>query len=148
MKSDRFVLISFIVMLGIAPLCSAQSDQQTSPPSTTKSEFDEKIPVMDGGAGPCSLELAITSNTKPVPAANVKVHIAYGFGGMRKLDLEAYANNYGKLRFTGLPSRVKSPPLTFRATKDNLAGIAVYDPESECNAKHELTLVRQKESQN
>lgn len=103
---------------------------------------------MDGGAGPCSLELIVTADTKPVAAANVKVHIAYGFAGVRKLDLEAYTNNEGKLRFTGLPSRVKRPPLEFRGTKDKLAGIAVYDPESECDAKHELTLVRQREGQN
>lgn len=103
---------------------------------------------MDGGAGPCSLELTVTADTKPVPAANVKVHIVYGFAGVRKLDLDAYTNNDGKLKFTGMPSRVKRPPLEFRATKDKLAGIAVYDPESECEAKHELTLVRQKESQN
>jgi len=46
-------------------------------------------PVMDGGAGPCSLDLGVTSDGKPAVAANVKVHIAYGFGGIRKLDLEA-----------------------------------------------------------
>jgi hypothetical protein len=90
----------------------------------------------------------VISDTKPVPAANVKVRIAYGFAGVRKLDLEAYTNNEGKLRFTGLPSKVKRPPLEFRGTKDKLAGIAVYDPESECDAKYELTLVRQKENQN
>ena len=103
---------------------------------------------MDGGAGPCSLELTVISDTKPVSAANVKVHITYGFAGVRKLDLEAYTNNAGKLKFTGLPAKVKRPPLEFRGSKDKLAGIAVYDPESECNAQHELTLVHQKESQN
>jgi hypothetical protein len=67
---------------------------------------------------------------------------------VRKLDLEAYTNNAGKLKFTGLPAKVQRPPLEFRGSKDKLAGIAVYDPESECNAQHELTLVHQKESQN
>jgi hypothetical protein len=128
-------------------LGSAQTPQEPSTPTSPATASAEKVPVIDGGAGPCSVELTVTADTKPVPAANVKVHIAYGFAGVRKLDLEAYTNNDGKLKFTGLPSRVKRPPLEFRATKDKLAGIAVYDPESECDAKHELTLVRQREDQ-
>jgi len=146
----RFVLtIPLLVAEMTLPLSSLQSSQQentAAPNSATRSP--EAIPVMDGGAGPCSLELTVASDTKPVAAANVRVHIAYGFAGVRKLDLEAYTNNEGKLKFTGLPSRVKRPPLEFRATKGKWAGIAVYDPESECNAKHELTLVRQRDSQN
>ena len=44
---------------------------------------------MDGGAGPCSLDLTITdTDAKPVYAATIKVHIAYGFAGIRRLDLE------------------------------------------------------------
>ena len=146
----RFVLTILLLVAGMTlPLSSWQSSQQentAAPNSATRSP--EAIPVMDGGAGPCSLELTVTSDTKPVAAANVRVHIAYGFAGVRKLDLEAYTNNEGKLKFTGLPSRVKRPPLEFRATKGKWAGIAVYDPESECNAKHELTLVQQRDSQN
>lgn len=146
MRSIPTLLVLAAGMTGV--LCSGQSaGQQPSPVPNTPAAPAEKVPDMDGGAGPCSLELTVTADTKPVAAANVKVHIAYGFGGVRKLDLEAYTNNEGKLKFTGLPSRVKRPPLEFRATKGKLAGIAVYDPESECDAKHELTLVRQKESQ-
>jgi hypothetical protein len=149
MKNSRSALIVVIVLAaGItAVLGSAQTLQDSSPLASPAAASAEKVPVIDGGAGPCSLELTVTADTKPVAAANVKVHIAYGFAGVRKLDLEAYTNNDGKLKFTGLPSRVKRPPLEFRATKDKLAGIAVYDPESECDAKHELTLVRQREDQ-
>jgi hypothetical protein len=51
---------------------------------------NEKVPVIQGGAGPCSLDLTVMgADGKPVYAATVKVHIAYGFGGMRRLDLEA-----------------------------------------------------------
>jgi hypothetical protein len=51
---------------------------------------NEKVPVIQGGAGPCSIELTVRgTDGKPVYAAAVKVHIAYGFGGIRKLDLEA-----------------------------------------------------------
>jgi hypothetical protein len=107
----------------------------------------QTVPVMDGEAGPCSLDLMVTADGKPVAAAKVKVHISYGFAGIRRLDLEAYTSNDGKVKFVGLPARVHRPPLEFRAAKGELAGIAVYNPQSECHAQHELTLVQHKSSQ-
>ena len=96
---------------------------------------------MDGAAGPCSLELTVTtSDAKPVYAATVKVHIAYGFAGLHKLDLEAGTNSDGKVKFIGLPSRVHRPPLEFQASKDRLAGTATYNPDAECQAKHDIIL--------
>jgi len=98
---------------------------------------------MDGGAGPCSIELTATAaDGKPAYAATVKVHIAYGFGGFHRLDLEAGTNADGKVRFIGLPSRVRQPPLEFRASKDQLAGVTTYDPSQECQAKRDLVLKR------
>ncbi len=117
-----------IVAAGVALL--AAQPQSTQP-----------VPVMDGGAGPCSCELTVmTSDGKPAAAADVKVHIEYGFGGFHRLDLEAGTNVDGKVRFTGLPARVKRPPLEFRASKDSLMGIVTYDPQVECQAKHDVTL--------
>ncbi|MGC2196340.1 MAG: hypothetical protein WA628_16835 [Terriglobales bacterium] len=101
---------------------------------------------MDGGAGPCSLELAVTdASGKPVYAATVKVHVAYGFGGMRRLDLEAGTNSDGKVKFTGLPARVHHPPLEFHASKDELVGVMTYDPSAECEAKHGITVAKPKD---
>jgi hypothetical protein len=116
--------------------------------SQSPSQPAQKIPAIDGGIGPCSLLLTVlTPEGKPVLGADVKVHIAYGFGGFHKLDLEAYTNADGKLKFTGLPSRVHQPPLTFQASKDDRAGIATYDPAVECDAQHDLPLNRQKSAQ-
>jgi hypothetical protein len=57
----------------------------------------ENVPVIQGGAGPCSIELTVRgSDGKPVYSATVKVHVKYGFGGMRRLDLEAGTNSDGK----------------------------------------------------
>jgi hypothetical protein len=96
---------------------------------------------MDGGAGPCSVELTVTgADGKPVYAAKIKVHIAYGFGGMRRLDLEAGTNSDGKVKFSGLPVRVHRPPLEFQASKAELVGVATYDPSAECNAKQGIAL--------
>lgn len=130
--------LAFIVAIVIATNLAAARSQAPSQPA-------QQVPVMDGGAGPCSLLLTVRApDTKPVLGANVKVHIAYGFAGIRKLDLEAYTNADGKLKFTGLPSKVKDPPLQFQATKDQLSGVATYNPATECEAEHDLPLAAQK----
>ena len=122
-------------MLVAAPLFS---EAQAQAPN-------EKVPVMQGGAGPCSLELTVLGGDgKPVYAATVKVHIAYGFGGMRKLDLEAGTNSDGKVKFAGLPARVQRPPLEFHGSKDELEGVASFDPSTECEARHDITLAKSK----
>ncbi len=81
--------------------------------------LSEKVPVIEGGAGPCSLDLTVLgADGKPVYAATIRVHIKYGFGGMRRLDLEAGTNSDGKVKFAGLPTRVQRPPLEFHASKE------------------------------
>jgi hypothetical protein len=101
----------------------------------------EKPAVVDGGLGRCSLEVTVLGpDSKPVYAASVKVHIAYGFGGFHRLDLEVGTNAEGKAKFTGLPSRVRRPPLEFEATKDDLSATLDYNPATECVAAHKLTL--------
>lgn len=106
---------------------------------------DEKVPVMDGGAGRCSLEVTVSGvDRKPVYAATVRVHVKYGFGGMRRLDLEAGTNSNGKVKFAGLPARVQRPPLEFHASKDELEGAVSFDPSSECHALRNITLEKPK----
>jgi hypothetical protein len=113
--------------------------------SAQAQSHNEKVPVMDGGAGPCSLELTVIgADGKPAYAATVKVHIAYGVGGIRRLDLEAGTNSDGKVKFTGLPAKVHRPPLEFHASKDDFEGVATYDPSTECQGKHDLTLEKSK----
>ena len=106
---------------------------------------NEEVPVIRGGAGPCSIELTVRdADGKPVYAATVKVHIAYGFGGMRRLDLEAGTNSDGKVKFAGLPARVQRPPLEFHALKEEFEGVAAFDPSKECEARHDITLEKSK----
>jgi hypothetical protein len=105
----------------------------------------EKVPVIEGGVGRCSLDLTVLGGDgKPVYAATVKVHIAYGFGGMRKLDLEAGTNSDGKVKFAGLPARVQRPPLEFHASKEMFEGVANFDPSTECHASRDLKLEKSK----
>lgn len=101
----------------------------------------DKPAVVDGGLGRCSLEVTVLGpDSKPVYGASVKVHIAYGFGGFHKLDLEVGTDAAGKAKFTGLPERVRRPPLEFDASKDDLSGTLNYDPATECVAMHNITL--------
>jgi hypothetical protein len=105
----------------LAIRCSAQSP--------------EEVPKVDGGLGACSVDVIVdTADGHPVYAAHVKVHIAYGMGGFHKLDLEAGTNSEGKVKFTGLPNRVRRPPLEFEATKDELSGTATVDPAAQCHS--------------
>ena len=103
------------------------------------------VPVIDGGLGPCTADFTINdSAAKPVYAAKIAVHIAYGFASVRKLDLEVSTNSDGKARFTGLPNRVKRG-LFFEATESDRAASAFDDPSATCQAQ--FTLALQKRSQ-
>jgi hypothetical protein len=120
---------------------SGQANPQATPSPAPAAA--QAVPVIDGGAGPCSVEFTVTTaDGKPAGAATVKVHIAYGFGGFHKLDLQAGTNSDGKVKFTGLPSRVRRSQLEFEASMDQLVGTATYDPAAECQAKREIKLAK------
>ena len=130
-----------MTLLTIGLICAgAGSPRALAQKPNPTPDTSQMTPVMDGGAGPCSLELSVSHDGKPAIAAEVKVHVAYGFAGIRKLDLDAYTGNDGKLKFTGLPDRVKRPPLNFHAVKDKLYGTASFDPENECHEKLDIVL--------
>lgn len=127
----------FVVLL----LSGWQAASQATP------ETPQPVPAIDGGLGRCSLELTVTTpDGKPAGAAMVRVHIAYGFGGFHKLDLEAGTNSDGKVKFTGLPFTVRRPPLEFHATKDQLEGAATYDPATVCHGTRDIKLAKQQAS--
>jgi hypothetical protein len=126
-------------------LCVLCSIVVAAPLLSVAQSPDEQVPVIQGGAGPCSLELIVRgADSKPVYAATVKVHVKYGFGGTRRLDLEAGTNSDGKVKFAGLPARVQRPPLEFHASKDEFQGVATFDPSTECQAKREIALEKPK----
>jgi len=117
-----------------------QAQATPKPTPDTSASF-----ITDGGAGPCSAEFTVTgTDGKPVFAALINVHINYGLGGFHKLDMGVYTNQEGKGKFTGIPARVKKPPLEFQASKDQLVGVATVDPETECQARHDIMLDRPK----
>lgn len=98
------------------------------------------IPSVDAGVSTCSADFTITDgNSKPIYAAKIKVHIAYGFASMRKLDLEVGTNVDGKGRFTGLPNRVKNG-LFFEASEGDRTGSAFDDVDKTCQAQFTIVL--------
>jgi hypothetical protein len=117
-------------------LCVLCSIVVAAPLLSVAQSPDEQVPVIQGGAGPCSLELIVRgADSKPVYAATVKVHVKYGFAG---------TNSDGKVKFAGLPARVQRPPLEFHASKDEFQGVATFDPSTECQAKREIALEKPK----
>jgi len=104
-----------------------------------------QVPIMDGEAGPCSIAFAVTdAKGAPVYDARIKVHIAYGFAGVRRLDLEAATNVDGKTQFKGLPEKVKGGTLTFRASQGKREGLAVYDPTKNCSGQQSSIVLTEK----
>jgi len=98
------------------------------------------IPSVDAGIGTCTADFTVTdTDNKPVYAAKIKVHIAYGFGSFHKLDLEVGTNVDGKARFTGLPDRTKHG-LFFQASESGRSGDAFDDPSKTCQAQFPITL--------
>lgn len=98
------------------------------------------IPSVDAGVSTCSADFTVTdTNNKPVYAAKVKVHIAYGFASMRKLDLEVGTNVDGKGRFTGLPDRAKNG-FFFEASEGDRTGNAFQDVSKTCQAQFTVVL--------
>jgi hypothetical protein len=114
---------------------------QTQQPAQPQKPDD--IPVTDGTSGPCSIEFSVTdSDGKPVYAARIDVHLAYGAFGAHKLDMGVYTNAQGKAKFTGIPAQVRKPPVEFSAKKDDLVGVATMDPATECQAKHDIVMTK------
>jgi hypothetical protein len=138
-----FILFTLVLIVSLsAAQCAAQASANAPTAPQDSSTPAQKVPVIDGAAGPCSLELNITSEGQPVYAASVKVHIAYGFGAFHKLDLEASTNVDGKVKFVGLPARPRRSTLEFQASKDQMAGTLTYNPDTECQTKHDIALVK------
>ena len=109
-------------------------------PAQGQAPDPKSVPVIDGGIGSCSADFTITdADNKPVYAAKIKVHIAYGFMYARKLDLEVGTNADGKARITGLPSRVKKG-LFFEASEGDRVGNAFDDPYNTCQTQFTITL--------
>jgi hypothetical protein len=123
----KIILFSAALVILANGLIAADGQQTPDP---------HQVPVMDGEAGPCSVGFTVTDvKGAPVYDARIRVHIAYGFAGVRRLDLEAATNVDGKTQFKGLPEKVKGGILMFRASQGKRDGSAIYDPAKNCSGQ-------------
>ncbi len=140
LESMRMITAARIALwtgLLLVPLSLSAQQAQNPAPADAKT-----VPVIDGGIGPCSAQFTVTDSAQaPVYAANIKVHIAYGFMYLRKLDLQIGTNADGKARFTGFPDRVKHG-LFFEASEGDRTAEAFDDPSTNC--KNQFTVVLRK----
>jgi hypothetical protein len=128
----RPVTILCLLGLLVSALCTAQTDP---PPKGSKT-----VSEVDAGLGPCSADFIVTDDSgKPVYAAYVRVHIAYGFMNLHKFDLEVGTNSEGQARFIGLPQSSKQG-FFFRASEGNREGSAFDDPSKTCKARFTIVL--------
>jgi hypothetical protein len=131
MTIRRRVISSSAILLAVLSVSALQA--QTTPPPDPKA-----IPVIDGAIGPCSADFTVNDAAgAPVYNATIRVHIAYGFMYLRKLDLEVGTNANGKARFIGLPDRTKQG-LFFHASEGSREASAFDDPAKTC--KSDLTV--------
>jgi hypothetical protein len=138
-RALHVILACAFVIPGLTLALAAQAQQPAPSPKP------DDIPVTDGTSGPCSIEFTVTdSDGKPVYAARIDVHLAYGAFGAHKLDMGVYTNTQGMAKFTGIPAKVKRPPVEFNAKKDDLVGVATMDPATECQAKHDIVMDKKK----
>src|SRR5260370_9161000 len=118
-RSHRLTLLfgGLLIFMATGRLAGARTQetpQKDQAPKTQEAPKNKDFSVMDGGAGPCSVELSVTDpEGKPASAALINVHVAYGFAGFHKLNLRVYSNDHGKAKFIGLPDMVPRPPLKF-----------------------------------
>jgi hypothetical protein len=132
-------LLLAILIAGPTLLLTSQTQQPAQP------QQPDDVPATDAQSGPCSVELTVLgADAKPVYAARIDYHAAYGFMGTHKLDMAVYTNAQGKAKFTGIPAKVKNPPVEFHAAKGDLFGMATIDPAAECQAKHDIVMDKKK----
>ncbi|KAA6461098.1 hypothetical protein DYQ86_12635 [Acidobacteria bacterium AB60] len=90
--------------------------------------------------GPCSALLTVTDAAgKPVYGAKMTARVQYGFAGVKKLDLEAFTGQDGKVKIAKLPETLKKP-MIIHVGKDEKADQVEFKPSVQCHATFDVQL--------
>jgi hypothetical protein len=147
LRTRKAIAPAAVVLAAALFFVTMAAQAQTSANSRLAKDA-KQVPVVDGGAGPCSVDFTVTdANSRPVYAATIKVHVAYGFLGSHRLDLQVGTNYDGKARFTGLPKQVKDGTFYFVASQGGLSGVSIYAPTKTCTASQTIVLVKPAQQQ-
>lgn len=102
---------------------------------------EASVPAVNAALGPCSVAFTVGQNVnQPIYNAQISVRIAYGFMGMKKMDLQIGTNSQGKARFEGLPNKVHNPPLTFVVKHEGRTKSVEYWPRVRCHAQYSVIM--------
>ena len=120
-------LVVLLMFIGVAPRI-ATTQAQAAPAE------------ISADLGPCSALVTVTgADSKPVYAAKITARVQYGVMGVKKLDLEAYTGQDGKLKITRLPETLKKP-MIIHVTKDDKADQVEFKPGERCHATFDVQL--------
>jgi hypothetical protein len=101
------------------------------------------VPQVNANLGPCRVDFTVSQGSnQPLYNAEISVKIAYGFMGVKKMDLKVGTNNEGKARFVGLPEKVHNPPLSFAVSSKGLSKTVNYWPSVKCQARYAVIMDR------
>lgn len=101
----------------------------------------QPVPQVDAGIGPCTADFTVSQpNQRPLYNAEISVRIAYGFMGMKKMDLKVGTNSEGRARFIGLPEKVHKPPLAFVIKAKGLRKTVNYWPSAKCHVAYSVIM--------
>jgi hypothetical protein len=125
MKATPKLATASLPLCLIAAVCLVPSSYaQDAKTAAAETAASHTIPAIDGAIGTCTANFTVTDDAAaPVYDAKIRVHIAYGFMYLHKMDLE----------------------VGFQASKADRAGTAFVDPSTTCKA--DLTVVLQKKMQ-
>lgn len=108
---------------------------------TLASQQSVPVPQVNANLGPCTVDFTVSEKAdQPLYNAEISVKIAYGFMGMKKMDLKVGTNNEGKARFVGLPEKVHNPPLAFVVNSKGLTKTVNYWPSVKCQARYAVIM--------
>ena len=120
--------------LALAPACSAQAAAGTPAANTTA------IVEMSADLGPCSVLFTVNGKDgHPLYNAKITTRLKYGVGGLKRLDLEAFTNANGQVKFIHLPSSPKHP-IYFYVGKDESLEIIEFAPDVRCQDEKTVVL--------
>lgn len=101
----------------------------------------QPVPQVNANIGACTVNFTVTRGiNQPIYNAEISVRIAYGFMGMKKMDLKIGTDNKGRARFVGLPQKVHKPPLDFVVRANGLTKTIHYWPNVKCNARYAVVM--------
>ncbi len=90
--------------------------------------------------GPCSALITVTdADSKPLYGAKITARVQTGIMGVKKLDLEAYTGQDGKLKITRLPETLKKP-MVIHVGKGDKGDQVEFKPAQRCHATFDVQL--------